>query len=143
MPFCVKHGIGIISYSPLLQGVLSNKYAGMNVPQGSRASGNFKHFLESEKALTPDNVAAAERFAGWVANNSPATPTQVALAWVLRRPEISSAIIGATSVAQLEENVKAIDLTLAPAQWAEAQRATWGARVAKPRAKKAARRKVK
>ena len=117
MPFCQRHGIGIICYSPLLQGVLSNKYAGMTIPEGSRGAGNFKHFLEQEKALTSENVAAAERFAAWVAARGAETPTQLALAWVLRRREISSAIIGATNVEQLEENVKAIDVKLSAAEW--------------------------
>ena len=126
MAFCAKHGIGIINYSPLLQGVLTNKYAGMAIPAGSRGSGSFKHFLEAEQALTPANVAAAERFAAWVAKHTSATPSQVALAWVLRRPEISSAIIGATSIAQLEENLAATELKLTPAQWRDMERATRG-----------------
>jgi len=135
LPFCSRHGIGILCYSPLLQGVLTNKYAGMSIPAGSRGSGSFKHFLEQEKALTPENVAAAARFASWVAGRKLGTPGQVALAWVLRRKEISSAITGATSIAQLEENLKAIDLRLEPAQWAEAERVTRGGPARPPRAK--------
>lgn len=126
MPFCQRHGVGIICYSPLLQGVLTNKYAGMTIPEGSRGAGNFKHFLEQEKALTPDNVAAAERFAAWAASRGRETPTQRALAWVLRRPEISSAIIGASSVEQLEENVKAIDVKATAAEWKAAEVASRG-----------------
>ncbi len=144
MKFVAKHGIGIICYSPLLQGVLTNKYAGMTIPAGSRGSGSFKHFLEAEQALTPANVAAAERFAAWVAKHTSATPSQVALAWVLRRPEISSAIIGATSTAQLEENLAAIDLKLSPAQWADMERATRGAATkAASRPKRAKRSKAR
>ena len=124
MPFCKRNGIGLIVYSPLLQGVLTNKYAGMTIPEGSRGSGNFKHFLESEKALTPENVAAAERLAAWVGRKGVGTPGQVALAWVLRRPEISSAIIGATSVEQLEENLKAADIKLSTNEWREVERVT-------------------
>ncbi len=133
MPFCKKHGIGIICYSPLLQGVLTNKYAGMAIPAESRGAGKFKHFLADEKALTPENVAGAERFAAWVAKETTATPAQVALAWVLRRSEISSAILGATRRDQLEENLKAAEFKLAPAEWAEVERVTRGsARPAKP-----------
>ena len=148
MPFCKRNGIGIICYSPLLQGVLSNKYAGMSVPAGSRGAGDFKHFLEQEKALTPDNVAAAARFAERVAAQGLGTPTQVALAWVLRRPEISSAIIGASSVAQLEENVKAIDVKRTAAEWNELAKVARGAPAPRPRgarrpAARATRRKVK
>jgi aryl-alcohol dehydrogenase-like predicted oxidoreductase len=110
--FCKREGIGMIVYSPLAQGVLTNKYAGGARPEGSRATGKFAHFLTSEKALTPENVAAAERFASWVAERGLAGPAPVALAWVLRHAEVSSAILGATSVAQLEENVRAAEVSL-------------------------------
>jgi aryl-alcohol dehydrogenase-like predicted oxidoreductase len=124
MPFCKRNGIGIIVYSPLMQGVLTNKYAGMKIPEGSRGSGDFKHFLQAEKALTPENVSAAERLAAWVERKGIGTPAQVALAWVLRRPEVSSAIIGATSVEQLDENLKSADIKLSATEWREVERAT-------------------
>ena len=136
MPFCKRNGIGIIVYSPLMQGVLTNKYAGMKIPEGSRGSGTFKHFLESEKALTPENVSAAERLAAWVGRKELGTPAQVALAWVLRRPEISSAIIGATSVDQLEENLKSADIKLSDKEWREGERVTRTAASPKPTAAK-------
>jgi aryl-alcohol dehydrogenase-like predicted oxidoreductase len=126
MPFCRRHGIGLIVYSPLLQGVLTNKYAGMKLPAGSRGTGGFAHFLEQEKALTPQNVAAAERLAAWTAARGLGTPAQVALAWVLRRPEVSSAIIGATSTAQLEENLAAASIQLAPGDWRSLEREVRG-----------------
>jgi aryl-alcohol dehydrogenase-like predicted oxidoreductase len=110
--FCKRAGIGMIVYSPLAQGVLTNKYAGGARPDGSRATGKFAHFLTSEHALTPENVAAAERFATWVATRGLPGPAPVALAWVLRHAEVSSAIIGATSVAQLEENLRAVEVSL-------------------------------
>jgi len=125
MPFCKANGIGIINYSPLVQGILTNKYAGGAIPAGSRATTSFKHFLEGEHALNADNVAAAERFAAWVAKRGLGAPAPVAIAWVLRRPEISSVITGATSVAQLDENLKALEVKLSDADWREAQRATW------------------
>jgi aryl-alcohol dehydrogenase-like predicted oxidoreductase len=125
MPFCKRNGIGIINYSPLVQGVLTNKYAGGVTPSGSRGTTSFKHFLEGEHALTPENVAAAERFAAWCAKRGLGDPAPVAIAWVLRRPEISSAIIGASSVAQLEANLKATEVQLSAADWRDAQRAAW------------------
>jgi len=127
MPFCRRNGIGIINYSPLLQGVLTNKYAGGAKPSGSRATTSFAHFIEGEHALTPENIAATERFAAWAANRGFEAPGPVAIAWVLRRPEISSAIIGASTMAQLEENLKSVDIKLSDAEWREAQRATWQA----------------
>jgi aryl-alcohol dehydrogenase-like predicted oxidoreductase len=140
MAFSRANGIGLITYSPLAQGVLTNKYAGGAVPAGSRGSGKFAHFLTSEKALTPENVAAAERFAAWVAKRGAGTCAQVALAWVLRRPEVSSAIIGATSVEQLEENLKAGELKLSEAEWKEVEGAIAGTPARAAKAAKAAKR---
>jgi aryl-alcohol dehydrogenase-like predicted oxidoreductase len=120
--FCQKHGIGMIVYSPLAQGVLSNKYAGGARPEGTRATGTFAHFLESQKALTPANVAAAERLGAWCAKRG-LDPAAVALGWVLRQPGVTSAIVGATSIEQLERNVKALEVTLSDAEWREVAKA--------------------
>ncbi len=143
--FCGRHGIGMIVYSPLAQGVLSNKYANGARPEGSRASGTFAHFLESQKALTPENVAAAERLGAWCEPRG-LEPAAVALAWVLRNPAVSSAIIGATSVTQLELNVKALEMKLSAAEWREVSTLATAkvAKVAKPRTakKKGVRRRV-
>jgi aryl-alcohol dehydrogenase-like predicted oxidoreductase len=127
MALCRAHGVGLIVYSPLAQGVLTNKYAAGARPEGSRAAGAFAHFMTSEKALTDENLAAAQRFATWVEGKGVGTPTQVALAWVLRRPEVSSAIIGATRADQLEENAKAVEIQLSDAEWREAEKAIAGA----------------
>jgi len=125
---CRTWGVGMLVYSPLAQGVLTNKYAGGAVPAGSRATTKFAHFLTAEKALTPENVAAAERLASWCARSGVGTPAQVALAWVLKHPEVSSAIIGATSTAQIDENLKACELVLSDAQWREVEAAIAGGR---------------
>ena len=124
---CRKWGVGMIVYSPLAQGVLSNKYAGGAKPEGSRATTKFGHFLEAEKALTPENVAAAERFAAWSQGHGGGTPAQLALAWVLKHDVVSSAIIGASRVEQLEENLKASELKLSNADWKAAEAAIRGA----------------
>ena len=124
--FCRANGIGLMTYSPLAQGVLTNKYAGGVVPPGSRATGKFAHFLTAEKALTPENLAAAARLAAWVAARGGVTSAQVAVAWVLRRPGVSSVILGASSVAQIEENLKAAEVSLSDAEWKEVERAIAG-----------------
>jgi aryl-alcohol dehydrogenase-like predicted oxidoreductase len=126
LAFCRRNGIGMIVYSPLAQGVLTNKYAAGAVPEGSRAAGKFAHFMSSEKQLTPENVAAAERFAAWVAKHGAWSPSQVAIAWVLRHSEVSSAILGATSVEQLEENLKAAEVQLSDGEWKEVEAAIAG-----------------
>lgn len=126
MAFCRGQGIGLIVYSPLAQGVLTNKYAGGVVPEGSRGAGKFAHFLTGEKALTPENVAAAARFGAWSAVRGLPGPAPVALAWVLKHPEVSSAIIGATSDAQLEENLKYAEVKLGEKDWRQAEAAIAG-----------------
>jgi aryl-alcohol dehydrogenase-like predicted oxidoreductase len=124
--FCRKNGIGMIIYSPLAQGVLTNKYAGGKRPKDSRARSRFKHFLESEKALTAANMQAVERLAAWVKRKKLPSTTQVALAWLLSRSQVSSAIVGATKVKQLNENLKAVELKLSASEWKEAERAVRG-----------------
>jgi aryl-alcohol dehydrogenase-like predicted oxidoreductase len=111
IPICEENGIGQIVWSPLAQGVLTGKYLpGEPVPEGSRAtSENGKGFigwLLRDEVLNPvQDYAELCRQAGYA-------PASVALAWVLRNPNVSSAILGATRPDQLEENVKALEITL-------------------------------
>jgi len=138
LAFCRKNGIGLIVYSPLAQGVLTNKYAGGQVPAGSRGSGKFAHFLTAEKALTPENVAAAERLGAWAAKRGIASLAPVAIAWVLRRPEVTSAIIGATSVEQLDQNLQSAEVKLSAGDWREVEAAIAGRGGALPGARRSA-----
>jgi len=138
--FCRENGIGMIVYSPLAQGVLTNKYAGGKIPEGSRATTQFAHFLTQEKALSPENVAATERLAAWAAQRGIASLAPLALAWVLRHAEVSSAIIGATSAAQLEQNLKYSEVQLGDAEWAEIEAAIAGRKAAKRARAKSPRR---
>ena len=124
--FCRVNGIGMIVYSPLAQGVLTNKYAAGRIPEGSRATTRFAHFLTDEKALTPENIAASERFAAWCKARG-VDASAVALAWVLRCPQVSAAINGATRIEQLEQNLKALELKLSDAEWREVEAAIAGA----------------
>ena len=125
LAFCRRNGIGLIVYSPLAQGVLTNKYAAGATPEGSRVKTAFAHFMTSENALTPENVAAAERFAAWCGARG-LDPAPVALAWVLKHPEVSSAITGATRVEQLEQNLGALEVKLSDAEWREVEAAIRG-----------------
>ncbi len=127
--YCRRNGIGMIVYSPLAQGVLTNKYAGGARPEGSRATSEFKHFLESEKALTPQNVAAAERLGAWCAARG-LEPAAVAIAWVLKHDVVASAITGATSAAQLEQNLRALEVKLTDGEWRQVEAAIAGPRPA-------------
>ncbi len=143
--YCRRHGIGMIVYSPLAQGVLTNKYAGGARPEGSRATGAFGHFLTAEKALTDDNVASAERFGAFCAERG-LDPAPVAIAWTLRNPQVTSAIVGASSVAQLEQNVRATEVKLTDAEWRQVELAISGRPArsktkARPKAKPAPKKK--
>jgi 1-deoxyxylulose-5-phosphate synthase len=110
-PLCAREGIGQIVWSPLAQGILTGKYApGQPPPADSRAaSAAMGTFIQSR--LTAENLARVERLRP-IARELGLTLAQLALAWVLRRPEVSSAIIGATRPEQVEENAKASGVTL-------------------------------
>ena len=99
-----EEGIGCIVFSPLAQGLLTDRYLD-RVPAGSRAShpGSF-----STKLLTDENLAKI-RALNEIAKRRGQTLAQMAVAWVLRDPVVTSALIGASSVAQLEQNVAALD----------------------------------
>ncbi len=115
-PTCAAAGIGQVVFSPLAQGVLTGKYKpGQPPPAGSRASDDrqntfIKRFTEDEALLAKvqDLIPiAAERGV---------TMGQLALAWVLRRPEVTSCIIGASRPSQLTENVAASGVKLTEAE---------------------------
>jgi L-glyceraldehyde 3-phosphate reductase len=97
-------GIGCIVFSPLAQGLLTDRYLD-GVPDGSRAShpGSF-----STKLLTDENLAKIRALHD-IANRRGQSLAQMAVAWVLRDPVGTSALVGASSVAQLEQNVAALD----------------------------------
>ncbi|MEV0494343.1 aldo/keto reductase [Streptomyces atratus] len=97
-------GVGSIAYSPLEQGILSDRYL-KGIPAGSRAAGSSP-FLTPE-SVTPELVARL-RALDLVASERGQTLAQMALAWVLRGGRVTSAVVGASSVAQLENSVEAV-----------------------------------
>jgi L-glyceraldehyde 3-phosphate reductase len=111
MPMCAREGLGIAVFSPLAEGVLTGKYKkGQELPKESRAADpKVGHFVE--RYLTDENFAKVERLSTLAAENR-ITVAQLALAWILHHKEISSVITGASRPEQIEENVKAIDVTL-------------------------------
>ncbi|WP_410570948.1 aldo/keto reductase [Amycolatopsis sp. cmx-4-61] len=98
-----EHGVGSIAYSPLSQGLLTDRYLD-GIPADSRAAG-ASPFLTRDR-LTEDTLATI-RALNDVAKGRGQTLAQLAIAWVLRRGRITSALIGASSVAQLENTVAA------------------------------------
>jgi L-glyceraldehyde 3-phosphate reductase len=97
-------GIGSIVFSPLGQGMLTEKYLD-GVPEDSRAAQG--RFLTRD-FLTEENLARVRALAG-IAQRRGQSLAQMAIAWTLRDPRVTSALIGASSVAQLEQNVAAVE----------------------------------
>jgi len=98
-----EEGVGCIVFSPLAQGLLTGKYLG-GIPAGSRAAAGGS--LPS--ALLGDDTLAKVRALAEIAKRRGQSLAQMALAWTLRDPRVTSAVIGAGSVDQLEENVAAL-----------------------------------
>jgi L-glyceraldehyde 3-phosphate reductase len=96
-------GMGCISFAPLAQGLLTDKYLG-GVPEGSRAARG----TSLDPALLTEEVVGRLRNLNAIAGRRGQTLAQLALSWVLRDPRMTSALVGASSVAQLEANVAAV-----------------------------------
>ncbi|MDQ8734805.1 aldo/keto reductase family protein [Paenibacillus sp. LHD-38] len=108
---CEQEGLGQVVFSPLAQGVLTGKYKpGQAIPSDSRAANNKTNGVINSY-LREDVLQVAEKLEQLAASIG-ASLSQFALAWVLRQPNISSAIIGSSRPAQVEENVKAVDIVL-------------------------------
>jgi len=112
VPLSKKEGIGQIVWSPMAQGVLTGKYLpGKKPPAGSRATdkksgaGMITNWLREEVLTAVQNLAPIAKEAGL-------TMGQLAIAWVLQNPNVSSAIMGATKPSQVKENVKAAGVKL-------------------------------
>jgi aryl-alcohol dehydrogenase-like predicted oxidoreductase len=120
-PLCRAHGLGILAYSPLAGGFLSGKYRrGQSAPSGSRFEQHKARFARYDNDRGWRIVDALSK----IAKATGATPSQVALAWVLGRQSVSSVIFGARGPAQLDDNLKAAELTLDPASRMELDEAS-------------------
>jgi L-glyceraldehyde 3-phosphate reductase len=102
---CGELGIGVIAFSPLAQGVLSGKY-NTGDTKGARGTSN-NPFLKAEN-IKPETLAAVDAL-GEIAKARGQTMPQLALAWVLRRKEMTSALIGVRTIEQLDDNLGALD----------------------------------
>jgi L-glyceraldehyde 3-phosphate reductase len=115
-PALEEVGAASIVFSPLAQGLLTDRYLGGDVPADSRAA--------TSRFLSPDRISGEylerARALDAIAKERGQTLAQLALTWVLRQPLVSSALIGASSVAQLEQNIAALDA--APLTEAEIER---------------------
>ena len=112
VPLSAKEGIGQIVWSPIAQGALTGKYLpGKKPPKGSRAT-DKKGGANMISRWMRDEVLSAVQDLKPIADANGLTLAQLAVAWVLQNPNVSSAIIGATKPAQIKENVKACGVKL-------------------------------
>ena len=111
IPVCEAHGITQIVWSPLAQGVLTGKYEpGAKVPGDSRAANrNMNRFIK--QWLDDDTLTAVQRLKP-IAEEAGITMSQLSLAWLLHRPNVTAVIVGATRPEQVHENVAAADVKL-------------------------------
>ena len=113
---CAEEGLGMVLWSPLKQGVLSGKYAGGKIPRNSRAaSDKMGVFLREIDADLADRVDRLRP----IAERHGMTLAQLAIAWLLPRQAVTSVIVGATRVEQVEENVAAAEFELTPQDLAQ------------------------
>jgi voltage-dependent potassium channel beta subunit len=108
LPTAARNGMGVVVFSPLAQGLLTGKYND-GIPEDSRAARS--DWLND--TLTDENLEKTRQLSA-LADELGITSAQLALAWILRRPEISAAITGATKVKHVRDNVQASEVELSP-----------------------------
>lgn len=117
LDYCKKHNMGVVVYSPLQQGILTGTMKGAgDIPSDFRS--HNPHFKEPEFSenmkLVANLIPIAEKYGCSVA--------RLAIAWVLRRPEVTSAINGARTTAEIEDSIRGGNLEVAQEDWAAVDR---------------------
>lgn len=110
IPVSEKYGVGQVVFSPLAQGVLTGKYKANKIPEDSRASNDSINMFV--KGMLNEEVFHKVEQLENVAKELDVTLSSLALAWILRQPNVASTLIGASKPSQVEENVKAVNLEL-------------------------------
>jgi aryl-alcohol dehydrogenase-like predicted oxidoreductase len=107
VPFCVDQGIGVIPYFPLAGGILTGKYTGGAVPDGSQLdlNPNFAQRMDASRMQVSEQVVK-------IAEEIGTTPVALSLAWLMHQPAVSTVIAGATRESQIDDNLQAVDLEL-------------------------------
>ena len=111
-PFCADAGIGIVVWSPLAGGFLSGRYTRQDPTGGGSGRLAYGDFLPLDRTRAWDVI---ERM-GLVADHRRATVAQVALAWLLAKPFVSTILLGASKMSQLEDNLGAVEVELTPSE---------------------------
>ncbi|MCS7057245.1 MAG: aldo/keto reductase [Thermoflexales bacterium] len=118
LAFCAANNIGVVCYSPMQKGILTDKFSRAwveQLPDDDHRKQFDERFKEPQLSR---NLALVEQLKP-IAHRSGHTVAQLAVAWVLRRPEVTSAIVGARKPSQIEETVAAGDWNLSPQEIAE------------------------
>ncbi len=105
LPVAREHGLGVVAFSVLAQGMLSTKYL-EEIPEGSRAA---KRWSPEQRAKITDTMRTRTRQLNELAQSRGQTLPQMAIAWTLRNPGVTSALVGASDIDQLEENAHAFE----------------------------------
>ena len=109
-PLCLDQGVGVIPYSPLAAGFLTGKYRrDTSLPESARAGGVQKRHMNERGFAAVDKLEEVGRA-------QDATIAQTAIAWVLANPAVTSAIIGANTIAQLEDTARGAEVKLSAEQ---------------------------
>lgn len=117
VPVCLEHGVSVAPYSPLLHGILTGKFATLNDIPDERA--RTRHFSSHTRSMTrhggpgaePETAAALARIRE-ICDGAGLPMTNIALAWLLRQPAVTTVIAGARSPEQIKANVEAAELVL-------------------------------
>lgn len=115
LPACERFGLGFLPFFPLASGLLTGKHRAGAAAEGSRLANTQRL---ADRYMTPANVATVERLRGWCDKRGIGM-TDLAFAWLLAKPAVSSVIAGATKPEQLEQNVKAGETQLSAGDLAE------------------------
>ncbi|MFZ4726209.1 MAG: aldo/keto reductase [Paludibacter sp.] len=107
LPLAEENGVGFIGFSPLAQGMLSDKYL-KGIPENSRAAHSYGFLQKSQ--LTPERIEKITKLNDIAAQRGQ-TLAQMALAWCLHKPQVNSVIVGTSSVKQLQDNIDSLKNT--------------------------------
>jgi len=110
LELCAREGLGVITYNPLAGGMLTGKYGRGKLPAGTRLEAFQAYY---DRYYTVEALDIVERFVA-AARDRGASPAALALAWVLAEPRVTCPIVGARSVAQLNDTLTGLDIHLTP-----------------------------
>jgi len=118
-PFCADAGIGIVVWSPLAGGLLTGRYTRQD-PGGGKGRLSYADFLPIDRESVWDVIDRMRA----IVDRHHATVAQVALAWLLAKPFVSTILLGASKLSQLEDNLGALGVELSSAEVAELDKLT-------------------